>query len=194
MVMMNQSNARPSFVLWSFISFSKNSIVTAAAAMLAAVLCFAAFGPAALGASWSNTGSMATARGGHTATLLSNGKVLVAGGYNAGTFIATAELYDPATGIWSATGSMAAARSNHTATLLANGKVLVAGGQTAHAILVGAELYDPTTGTWSATGSLAVARSNYTATLLQNGKAVAAGGPGVSSVLDRSVSFQPVRG
>src|SRR6184192_3520023 len=74
------------------------------------------------------TGSLATARNGHTATLLPNGKVLIAGGRNGNSGLARAELYDPASGTWSATGSLATARAFHTATLLPNGKVLVAGG------------------------------------------------------------------
>ena len=64
----------------------------------------------------------------HTATLLPNGQVLVAGGHGNGRLLASAELYDPATGTWTATGSLATARGYHTATLLPNGKVLVAGG------------------------------------------------------------------
>ena len=65
----------------------------------------------------------------HTATLLPNGKVLVAGGVvTAAILLASAELYDPATGTWTATGSLNTARYYHTATLLPNGKVLVAGG------------------------------------------------------------------
>src|SRR5438105_6648103 len=78
---------------------------------------------------WTPTGSLATARYDHTATLLPNGKVLVAGGGDSfGQEFASAELYDPATGLWTATGSMSTARVNYTATLLPNGKVLVAGG------------------------------------------------------------------
>ena len=65
----------------------------------------------------------------HTATLLNNGKVLVVGGIDGeGTFHASAELYDPATGIWTITGSLAIGREYHTATLLPNGKVVIAGG------------------------------------------------------------------
>ena len=78
--------------------------------------------------SWSSTGSLATARYFHTATLLPSGKVLVAGGLNSGGVLSSAELYDPATGSWSSTGSLATVRSHHTATLLASGQVLVAGG------------------------------------------------------------------
>ena len=74
------------------------------------------------------TGSLATARDIHTATLLPNGKVLVAGGTNDFGTLASAELYDPASGTWTATGSLITARASHTATLLPNGKVLVAGG------------------------------------------------------------------
>ena len=90
--------------------------------------CFA-LSPAAQADSWIPTGSMGAARYVHTATLLANGKVLVAGGENFITgYLGSAELYDPATGIWTATGSMGTEREYHTATLLANGKVLVAGG------------------------------------------------------------------
>ena len=76
---------------------------------------------------WVTTGSLATARDGHTATLLPSGKVLVAGGYN-GSYLRSAELYDPARGSWSSTGRLGTRRSGHTATLLPSGQVLVAGG------------------------------------------------------------------
>jgi hypothetical protein len=87
--------------------------------------------------SFSVTGSMAEARTFHTATLLPNGKVLVAGG---GDENSTAEVYDPATGAFSTTGGMEIGRSGHTATLLPNGSVLVAGGGI-FAGLASAELY-----------------------------------------------------
>jgi hypothetical protein len=98
-----------------------------------------------------NTGSLATARYSHTATLLPNGKVLVAGGAGASGTLASAELYDPASDRWTATGSLATARNNYTATFLPNGKVLVAGGYIGSS-LASAELYDPASGTWTATG------------------------------------------
>ena len=130
---------------------------------------------------WSNTGSMNYARGdSFTSTLLPNGKVLVAGGYNNGLCLSSAELYDPATGGWSTTGSMYDIRFQHTATLLPNGKVLVTGGcnNANGSFLSSAELYDPATGGWSATGSMYDTRFTHKATLLGNGKVLVAGGVG----------------
>jgi len=131
---------------------------------------------------WSATGSLNTARHTHTATLLPNGKVLVAGGTDNLNSLASAELYDPASGTWTATGSLNTSRLQHTATFLPNGKVLVAGGfassfnNGSQNPVASAELYDPASGTWSATGSLNTARFNHTATLLPNGKVLVAGG------------------
>jgi arylsulfatase A-like enzyme len=78
---------------------------------------------------WSYTGNLNTARRLHTATLLANGQVLVAGGTSGKDVLNSAELYDPATGTWSSTGNLNTARDGHTATLLSTGKVLVAGGR-----------------------------------------------------------------
>jgi hypothetical protein len=127
---------------------------------------------------WTATGSMTTTRFFSTATLLPNGQVLVAGGYdNNLTDLSSAELYDPASGLWTATGSMTTARYDHTATLLPNGQVVVAGG----ASLASAELYDPAIGLWTATGSMTDVRTDDTATLLPNGQVLAAGGYILSS-------------
>jgi hypothetical protein len=90
---------------------------------------------------------MSTARVGCTATLLSNGQVLLAGGDDSNSnVLASAELYNPATGIWTATGSMNTPHYGHAAILLTNGQVLVAGSQNG---AITAELYNPATGTWT---------------------------------------------
>ena len=126
---------------------------------------------------WTDTGSLRRARWSHTATLLPNGQVLVAGGQNLKRDFPSAELYDPATGVWTATRSMTAERVSHTATLLPNGQVLVTGGFMANVgTLASAELYHPVTGVWRATGSMAMARYLHTATLLPNGQVLVAGG------------------
>ena len=131
---------------------------------------------------WTVTGSLNTARYSHTATLLRNGMVLVAGGFDSSLtgVSASAELYDPASGTWTPTGSLNTARVLHTATLLPNGMVLVAGGLDSSLLDVSAsaELYDPASGTWTAMGSLNTARSEHTATLLPNGMVLVAGGHG----------------
>src|SRR5438876_501568 len=134
-------------------------------------ICLSLVSPAYAGLWLTNT-PMMTGRSGSTATLLQNGKILVAGG---GTgpgpnAIAEAELYDPATGVWKTVAPLHAARGNHTATLLRNGKVLVAGGDNNSDFLNSAELYDPATETWTLTDSLHMARGGFTATLLPDGR------------------------
>ena len=132
---------------------------------------------------FSATGSMnATRFDGQTATPLSNGQVLIAGGYstNYAAPAPNAEVYDPTTGIFTPAGPMVALRYQHTATLLPNGKVLIAGGCLdtggSCVTLASAELYDPATGTFSPTGPMIAARADLTATLLPNGKVLVAGG------------------
>jgi hypothetical protein len=130
---------------------------------------------------------------GHTATLLPNGKILLAGGfvnsvwdYGGSASDNGASLYDSTTGVFSGTGNMTANRGDHTATLLANGKVLIAGGADQDPTGTGlatAELYDPSTGTFTPTGSMAVGRFLHTATLLQNGNVLIVGGV-LTSALD----------
>lgn len=125
------------------------------------------------------TGSMNVARISHTATLLSNGEVLVAGGDNSslgGNCPSSAELFNPSTGAWTLTGCMTTARGNHQAVLLPSGEVLVAGGGSVSNPLASAELYHPSTGVWTATGSMNTARSNFSLTLLTNGQVLAVQG------------------
>ncbi len=127
---------------------------------------------------FTNTAPMNFARYWHSGVLLANGKVLVAGGFDyLQRYLASAELYDPATGQWTNTGSMNVPRNNFTAVLLRDGKVLVAGGYNSTSnYLSSAELYDPSTGTWTETGSLHAARNWHAAVLLTNGKVLVAGG------------------
>lgn len=125
---------------------------------------------------WTTTGSMLAGREDHTATLLPNGEVLVAGG----TFDRddpTAELYDPATGTWRATAEGLPWRLfGHTATLLPDGRVLVVGGSGPSGPLSWAFVYDPEADTWTSTGSMTADRSNHTATLLDHGEVLVTGG------------------
>ena len=127
------------------------------------------------------TGSLNVPRYSHTAILMPDGRVLVVGGLDRSNNthpLASAELYDPATGTWTATGSLSTARGRNTATLLSNGKVLVVGGDVDNGgpVLASAELYDPASGTWTPTGSLISARTYHSAALLPNGKVLIAGG------------------
>jgi WD40 repeat protein len=126
---------------------------------------------------WAATGTLASPHYDHTATLLPDGKVLVAGGWDGTGNTGIAELYDPASGTWTEIDSLATARRGHTATLLTDGKVLVAAGQgSGITALASAELYDPASGTWSATGSLVIGRIIATANLLPIGKVLVTGG------------------
>jgi chitodextrinase len=121
------------------------------------------------------TGAMVTSRTWYTATLLSNGNVLVVGGLNGGA-LSSAELYDPAAGTFTTTGALTTARFLHTATLLPNGRVLVAGGFASTDATATAELYDPATGTFTTTGSMTTARDYHRATLLPSGRVLVVGG------------------
>jgi N-acetylneuraminic acid mutarotase len=127
---------------------------------------------------WSPAGTLATARVGHTATLLPDGRVLVVGGRGTdGAALDSAERYDPQTNSWSAAGALGGARAEHAATLLPGGKVLVAGGRNGTgAALAAARLYDPAANSWSPAASLADARSGHTATLLPGARVLVTGG------------------
>lgn len=128
---------------------------------------------------FTSTGEMSAARVFHTATLLGNGTVLIAGGDDrGGTTYATAQLFDPATGLFTSTGNLALARSAHTATLLGNGKVLLAGGSGTNGATATAELFDPATGEFMPTGNMTTPRFFHTATPLSDGTVLLAGGDG----------------
>ena len=130
---------------------------------------------------WTTTGSMSAACFNRTATLLPDGRVLVAGGSNWVSSLNSSEAYDPDTGLWTATGSMSSTRCYHTATLLPDGSVLVAGGSGSSGILSSAEIYTPSAAACSVTGSMNLARFANTANLLLDGRVLVAGGYNTSS-------------
>lgn len=129
---------------------------------------------------WRATGSMDDARGGQTATLLSDGRVLVVGGRGASGELATAELYDPGIGSWSPAAAAPVSFLGHTATLLTDGKVLVVGGWHSNSGITEASafVYDPDSNTWAGAANLLEARGGHTATLLDNGQVLVSGGFG----------------
>lgn len=122
--------------------------------------------------------NMSAKRFAHTATLMSNGKVLVAGGLVGDEGVLTsAEVFDPSANSFTSAGSMMVARASQTATLLPNGKILMAGGFNGD-YLNSAELYDPHTGKFTPAGQMVTPRSGHVAVLLNNGKVLLAGGTG----------------
>jgi hypothetical protein len=123
---------------------------------------------------WTRTASLRTSRLNHTATLLSDGTVLVAGGSNANGMLRDAELYDPIRGRWKRAAPMTIAREHATAALLDDGRVLVAAGANPSATLA-AELYDPASGTWTRTGAM-TDYHGFDAVRLQDGRVLVAGG------------------
>ena len=160
----------------------KRILRTTSSGLLAAVLAAATVAPALAQApdTWAYTGSLPVARQFHTATLLSNGQVLVLGGFidNEGD-TASADLYNPSAGKWMSAGTLENGIFGHTATLLANGEVFVTGGitETSYKVLKSTQLYNPSTETSSYIGAaMSVPRVNHSAVRLPNGEVLIAGG------------------
>lgn len=146
------------------------------------------------------TGAMKEARQGHTATVLPNGQVLIAGGSKNIGFrseLASAEIYDPNSGTFRPVGAMTTPREGHSATLLRDGRVLIAGGSpNGIATTASAEVYDPETGRFTAIAPMGVPREAHSATLLRSGKVLIAGGgrggmPGGYIAYDTAEIFDP---
>jgi len=139
---------------------------------------------------FSPTGSLNFVRANQTATLLSNGTVLIAGGNR---LAAAGELYSIATGSFSLTGSLNTPRGSHAATLLNDGTVLIAGGADGSgAASVSAEIYNSTTGIFTTTGSMNAASIGPTATLLGSGKVIVAAGYNSTAPLARTEIYDPI--
>jgi large repetitive protein len=151
-------------------------------------------------AQWDLTARLSVARTGHTATLLRDGRVLVAGGSpdRGATCINTAEVYNPATGLWTPTSPMRAARCEHTATLTDDGtdRVVVTGGRSGNAtvtvFLATIEFYDPATNTWTTDSldNMRSARAAHTATLMERGDILVTGGYDGSGFLTSAEQYR----
>lgn len=121
--------------------------------------------------------NMELARVNHSATRLSDGRVLIVGGYDGNSALSSAEIFDPVTGTFTyTTGHLADARTYHTATLLVDGRVLIAGGNTYSGSPKSCEIFDPATGTFTAGPGMLEGRLNHTATRLNDGRVLVTGG------------------
>ncbi len=174
------------------ISFANTARFVAAIPVAIGIACHA------LALPFVSAGALNAGRSDHTATLLADGRVLVAGGADtSNNFIPFCELYNPTAGTWTVTAPMVFPRVGHTATLLPNGKVLVTGGYSAATgRLASAESYDPATGLWTITMPMTTARTAHTATLLANGMVLVTGGFGGASGtwLASAEMFNPITG
>jgi N-acetylneuraminic acid mutarotase len=140
---------------------------------------------------WQPAAAMNQARGNATATTLSDGRLLVAGGFAPCCPLASAEIYDPALDRWKTVAPMAAARTDHAAVRLATGRVLVLGGSIDGAMTATATIYDPASDKWSAAAPMTTARMHATATLLPNGRVLVTGGQVGNDALASAEVYDP---
>lgn len=137
---------------------------------------------------------MATSRYMGSVTVLDNGSVLLAGGWNpSANFLVSAEVYNPATGLFQPTGSLNSSRNKQTAVKLPDGQVLVAGGYNGSSTRHNStEIYNPSIGNWINVASMVDRRYRFASVVLENGTvlAVAGGGYGSSS-LQSSEIYNP---
>lgn len=139
-------------------------------------------------------GKLSESRASHSATVLSNGMVLIAGGMERnGVFFDDADIFDPNTNAFrQARGKMTVKRVSHTATHLPDGRVLIVGGWSTREVPeMSAEIYDPRTETFKPLGNTGFRRSAHTATVLKNGKVLIAGGFDGKGSLSEAELFDP---
>jgi len=136
---------------------------------------------------------MGTARSSHVAIALSDGRILVAGGWNGQNGVASAELYDPADGSFAPVGDMTGARISPSAVTLPDGRVLITGGESGlNAPLSSAEVFDPMTSSFSPVGSMSTPRMSHAAVSLADGRVLVAGGHASrGAVLSSAEIFDP---
>ena len=139
---------------------------------------------------------MTTARGRHTATILPDFKVLIAGGNDQhGVVLATTEIYDPTTETFSPAAKMTVPREGHVAGSLSDGKVLIAGGATHGGMaLSSCEDYDYETGKFTPRGNMHARRVHAVATVLRDGRILVTGGEDGTQVLDSAESYDVLNG
>jgi hypothetical protein len=131
---------------------------------------------------WTAAPNLLDGHVGHTATLLKDGRVLIAGGTDVhGVATARSELFDPKANRWIRAGNMNRARAAHAAALLADGNVLVSGGQTGLSIfpiqvLSNAEIYHPATNSWTAVAAMNAPRRMHSSIRLHDGRVLVVGG------------------
>ena len=147
---------------------------------------FRAFLKAASHASVGSTAELQIARRAHTATTLSDGRILIAGGENSTGQVEDSEVYDPNDSTFSLSAKLNIARANHSATKLADGRIIIIGGHNRDGSLTSTELFDSQTNVFSPGPSLVRARSGHTATRLADGKILIAGGDtgGTAEIFD----------
>jgi len=133
---------------------------------------------------------MSAPRASHSATLLADGSVLIAGGCvtdGCDAKTTTTERYDPRRAAFVPSGSMTDRRSSHAAVRLADGRVLITGGWTHNGVTATAEVYDPANSRFSPAGAMVAPRSDHATVTLPDGRVLLIGGERATQIALASV-------